>query len=82
MRSLSELNELMRIGNEDWIINTLRSSTKADHGYSCDLPAIVKVVSVMCEFTISGRHEFLEFITWSSLTNRGICRVGFRTYRY
>ncbi|KWU42404.1 hypothetical protein RHOSPDRAFT_21293 [Rhodotorula sp. JG-1b] len=51
--------------DEDWSLETLTNSTKADHGFTMDSRPVRDFLSIMSEFTPEERREFLSFITGS-----------------
>jgi len=50
---------------EDWSLETLMDSMKADHGYNLDSKTVRNLLQVMSEYTPSERREFLQFVTGS-----------------
>jgi E3 ubiquitin-protein ligase TRIP12 len=50
---------------EDWSLETLMDSIKADHGYNLDSKSVRNLLQVMSELTEDGRRGFLQFITGS-----------------
>ncbi|OAA70895.1 hect [Akanthomyces lecanii RCEF 1005] len=61
----AELVALYGKVNEDWSLETLTDSIKADHGYNMDSRSVKNLLQVMSEFDLSERREFLQFITGS-----------------
>ncbi|KAJ3472989.1 hypothetical protein NLG97_g10588 [Lecanicillium saksenae] len=61
----AELVTLFGKVNEDWSLETLTDSIKADHGYNMDSNSVKNLLQVMSEFDLSERREFLQFITGS-----------------
>ena len=50
---------------EDWSLETLMDSIKADHGYNLDSKSVRNLLQVMSELSEEGRRGFLQFITGS-----------------
>lgn len=50
---------------EDWSIETLMDSIKADHGYNLDSKSVRNLLQVMSEFSPQGKRDFLQFVTGS-----------------
>ncbi|KAI5290025.1 Ubiquitin fusion degradation protein 4 [Ascosphaera aggregata] len=50
---------------EDWSIETLTDSMKADHGFNMDSKSVRNLLQVMSEFTPQQRRDFLQFVTGS-----------------
>jgi E3 ubiquitin-protein ligase TRIP12 len=50
---------------EDWSLETLMDSIKADHGYNLDSKSVRNLLQVMSELTEDERRGFLQFITGS-----------------
>ncbi|KAK6348996.1 Ubiquitin-protein ligase [Orbilia blumenaviensis] len=50
---------------EDWSLETLMDSIKADHGFNMDSKSVHNLLQVMSEFTMQERREFLQFVTGS-----------------
>ncbi|OAT05713.1 E3 ubiquitin-protein ligase TRIP12 [Blastomyces gilchristii SLH14081] len=50
---------------EDWSIETLMDSMKADHGFNMDSKSVRNLLQVMSEFTKQERRDFLQFVTGS-----------------
>lgn len=50
---------------EDWTLETLMDSIKADHGYNLDSKSVRNLLQVMSELSEEGRRGFLQFITGS-----------------
>lgn len=61
----SELVMMTGAINEDWSVEGLANSTKADHGFTMDSRPVKDFLSMMSEFIPSERREFLSFITGS-----------------
>ncbi|KAF3917929.1 hypothetical protein ABW20_dc0109398 [Dactylellina cionopaga] len=51
--------------NENWSLETLMDSIKADHGFNMDSKSIRNLLQVMSNFTLQERREFLQFVTGS-----------------
>ncbi|KAM0708058.1 hypothetical protein Q7P35_004707 [Cladosporium inversicolor] len=51
--------------DEDWSLETLMDSIKADHGYNLDSKSVRNLLQVMSELSEDGRRGFLQFITGS-----------------
>ncbi|EJD07256.1 uncharacterized protein FOMMEDRAFT_71851 [Fomitiporia mediterranea MF3/22] len=60
-----ELGVLFGSAVEDWSVDTLMESMKADHGFNMESPAIRDLVSIMSEYDEISRRRFLQFITGS-----------------
>ncbi|BFZ59598.1 Ubiquitin fusion degradation protein 4 [Saitoella coloradoensis] len=63
--SAEELVMLFGQTEEDWSVETLSDSIKADHGFNLDSRTIIDLLSVLSSFTMSERRDFLQFITGS-----------------
>ncbi|KAF2198423.1 hypothetical protein GQ43DRAFT_443363 [Delitschia confertaspora ATCC 74209] len=50
---------------EDWSLETLMDSIKADHGYNLDSRSVRNLLQTMSEFTPQQRRDFLQFVTGS-----------------
>ena len=50
---------------EDWSMENLLDSIKADHGYNVDSRSVRCLLQTMTEFTIPQRRDFLQFVTGS-----------------
>jgi E3 ubiquitin-protein ligase TRIP12 len=50
---------------EDWSLETLMDSIKADHGYNLDSKSVRNLLQVMSELSEEDRRAFLQFITGS-----------------
>lgn len=50
---------------EDWSIETLMDSVKADHGFNMDSKSVKHLLQTMSELTKSQRRDFLQFVTGS-----------------
>ncbi|KEF63848.1 E3 ubiquitin-protein ligase TRIP12 [Exophiala aquamarina CBS 119918] len=51
--------------NEDWSIETLMDSVKADHGFNMDSKSVKNLLQTMSELTPAQRRDFLQFVTGS-----------------
>ncbi|KAL8660104.1 MAG: hypothetical protein Q9226_000096 [Calogaya cf. arnoldii] len=61
----SELVMLFGRVEEDWSIETLLDSIKADHGFNMDSKSVRNLLQVMSELSAPERREFLQFVTGS-----------------
>ncbi|KAF2635606.1 hypothetical protein P280DRAFT_411235 [Massarina eburnea CBS 473.64] len=61
----AELVMLFGREDEDWSLETLMDSIKADHGYNLDSKSVRNLIQVMSEFTSTERRDFLQFSTGS-----------------
>lgn len=61
----NELVMLFGRVDEDWSMETLTDSIKADHGFNMDSKSIKNLLQTMCEFTKEQRRDFLQFVTGS-----------------
>ncbi|KAL9002615.1 MAG: hypothetical protein Q9188_004470 [Gyalolechia gomerana] len=61
----SELVMLFGRVEEDWSIETLLDSIKADHGFNMDSRSVRNLLQVMSELTLQQRRDFLQFVTGS-----------------
>ena len=50
---------------EDWSLETLMDSVKADHGYNLDSKSVRNLLQVMSELSPQTRRDFLQFVTGS-----------------
>lgn len=50
---------------EDWSLETLMDSIKADHGYNLDSKSVRNLLHVMSELSPQAKRDFLQFITGS-----------------
>ncbi|KAK5078435.1 Ubiquitin fusion degradation protein 4 [Lithohypha guttulata] len=50
---------------EDWSMETLMDSIKADHGFNMDSKSVKNLLQVMSELSAAQRRDFLQFITGS-----------------
>ncbi|KXX83354.1 Ubiquitin fusion degradation protein 4 [Madurella mycetomatis] len=60
-----ELCTLFGRVDEDWSLETLMDSVKADHGYNMDSKSVRNLLQTMSELTPSQRRDFLQFTTGS-----------------
>ncbi|KAL5537204.1 UFD4 [Sanghuangporus sanghuang] len=63
--SADELGVLFGNAVEDWSIDTLMESMKADHGFNMESPAVRDLVYIMSKYDEPSRRRFLQFITGS-----------------
>ncbi|GAA6053157.1 hypothetical protein JCM3770_002881 [Rhodotorula araucariae] len=61
----AELVMMTAAVEEDWTVETLANSTKADHGFTMDSRPVRDFLGIMSEFSPEERREFLSFITGS-----------------
>lgn len=61
----SELIMLFGRTEEDWSIETLMDSMKADHGFNMDSKSVRNLLQTMSELTSQQRRDFLQFVTGS-----------------
>ena len=61
----NELVMLFGRVEEDWSIETLMDSVKADHGFNMDSKSVKNLLQTMSELTKEQRRDFLQFITGS-----------------
>lgn len=61
----SELVMLFGRNEEDWNLETLMDSIKADHGFNLDSRSVRHLLQVMSELTLQQRRDFLQFVTGS-----------------
>ena len=50
---------------EDWSLETLMDSIKADHGYNLDSRSVHNLLTIMSELDAQTRRDFLQFVTGS-----------------
>ena len=50
---------------EDWSMETLMETIKADHGFNMDSKSVKNLLQTMSELTPSQRRDFLQFVTGS-----------------
>ncbi|KAK4101581.1 hypothetical protein N658DRAFT_425145 [Parathielavia hyrcaniae] len=60
-----ELCTLFGQVDEDWSLETLMDSIKADHGYNLDSKTVKNLLQAMSELTPAQRRDFLQFTTGS-----------------
>ncbi|KJR81184.1 E3 ubiquitin-protein ligase TRIP12 [Sporothrix schenckii 1099-18] len=60
-----ELVSLFGHVDEDWSLETLSDSIKADHGFNMDSRNVKNLLQVMSEMSLVERREFLQFATGS-----------------
>jgi E3 ubiquitin-protein ligase TRIP12 len=60
-----ELVMLFGRAEEDWSLETLMDSIKADHGFNLDSASVKNLMQTMSEFTMPERRDFLQFVTGS-----------------
>lgn len=60
-----ELEMLFGQVEEDWSLETLLDSIKADHGFNMDSKSVRNLLQVMSEFSTTQRRDFLQFVTGS-----------------
>ncbi|EFX05900.1 ubiquitin-protein ligase [Grosmannia clavigera kw1407] len=60
-----ELSSLFGRIEEDWSLETLVDSVKADHGFNMDSSSVKNLLQVMSELTLAERRDFLQFTTGS-----------------
>ncbi|KAF2452861.1 hypothetical protein BDY21DRAFT_388374 [Lineolata rhizophorae] len=60
-----ELVMLFGQAEEDWNLETLMDSIKADHGYNLDSKSVRNLLQTMSELTPPQRRDFLQFVTGS-----------------
>ncbi|OLN85180.1 putative ubiquitin fusion degradation protein C12B10.01c [Colletotrichum chlorophyti] len=60
-----ELVTLFGRVDEDWSLETLMDSIKADHGYNMDSKSVRNLLQAMSELTPAERRDFLQFTTGS-----------------
>jgi len=60
-----ELVNLFGRVDEDWSLETLMDSIKADHGYNMDSNSVKNLLQVISELTVPQRRDFLQFTTGS-----------------
>ena len=61
----NELVMLFGRVDEDWSIETLMDSIKADHGFNMDSKSVKNLLQVMSELAPVQRRDFLQFVTGS-----------------
>lgn len=60
-----ELVMLFGRTQEDWSIETLMDSIKADHGFNMDSKSVKNLLQTMSELSPAQRRDFLQFVTGS-----------------
>ncbi|KAB8235033.1 HECT-type E3 ubiquitin transferase UFD4 [Aspergillus alliaceus] len=61
----AELVMLFGRAEEDWTIETLMDSIKADHGFNMDSRSVRNLLQTMSELDTQQRRDFLQFVTGS-----------------
>ncbi|KAH6647608.1 hypothetical protein BKA67DRAFT_662382 [Truncatella angustata] len=61
----NELVSLFGRIEEDWTLETLMDSIKADHGFNMDSRSVKNLLQTMSEMTPGQRRDFLQFTTGS-----------------
>lgn len=61
----NELVMLFGQAEEDWSIETLMDSIKADHGFNMDSRSVRNLLQTMSEMDNQQRRDFLQFVTGS-----------------
>ncbi|MCJ1474222.1 Ubiquitin fusion degradation protein 4 [Lambiella insularis] len=67
LRSFTPAELVMLFGRveEDWTIETLMDSIKADHGFNMDSKSVRNLLQTMSELSPAQRRDFLQFVTGS-----------------
>ena len=67
LRSFTPQELVMLFGRveEDWSMETLTDSIKADHGFNMDSKSVRNLLQTMSELTPLQRRDFLQFVTGS-----------------
>lgn len=60
-----ELVSLFGRVDEDWSLETLTDSIKADHGFNMDSRSVKNLLQTMSDFDVPHRRDFLQFTTGS-----------------
>ncbi|KAI0907723.1 HECT-domain-containing protein [Ustulina deusta] len=60
-----ELVTLFGRAEEDWSLETLTDSIKADHGFNMESKSVKNLLQTMSELTLPQRRDFLQFTTGS-----------------
>ncbi|KAI1791847.1 hypothetical protein LXA43DRAFT_380217 [Ganoderma leucocontextum] len=60
-----ELAMLFGNADEDWSVETLSETLKADHGFNVESRAIRDLIEIMADYDASSRRSYLQFITGS-----------------
>ncbi|KAG0237129.1 Ubiquitin fusion degradation protein 4 [Actinomortierella wolfii] len=63
--SSEELVRMFGSVEEDWSLETLTDTVKADHGFRSESRAFRNLLEIMSEYTTEERRQFLQFITGS-----------------
>ncbi|GAA5852212.1 hypothetical protein JCM8547_006700 [Rhodosporidiobolus lusitaniae] len=61
----AELVMMTAAVEEDWSVEALTNSAKADHGFTMDSRPVRDFLSVMAELSLAERRDFLSFMTGS-----------------
>jgi E3 ubiquitin-protein ligase TRIP12 len=75
----SELVMLFGQAEEDWSIETLMDSIKADHGFNMDSRSVRNLLQTMSELDHQQRRDFLQFVTGSPKLPIGGMLIPFST---
>lgn len=67
LRAFTPAELVMLFGrvDEDWSLETLTDSIKADHGYNMNSKSVINLLQSMSELDMIQRRDFLQFITGS-----------------
>lgn len=67
LRSFTPDELVMLFGQveEDWSLETLMDSLKADHGFNMDSKTVRNLLQTMSEYNLTERRQFLQFVTGS-----------------
>ena len=67
LRAFTPAELVMLFGRveEDWTIETLMDSVKADHGFNMDSKSVKNLLQTMSELSKEQRRDFLQFVTGS-----------------
>ena len=67
LRAFTPAELVMLFGRveEDWSIETLMDSVKADHGFNMDSKSVKNLLQTMSELSKEQRRDFLQFVTGS-----------------
>ncbi|MCJ1282427.1 Ubiquitin fusion degradation protein 4 [Xylographa opegraphella] len=67
LRAFTPAELVMLFGRveEDWTIETLMDSIKADHGFNMDSKSVRNLLQTMSELSPAQRRDFLQFVTGS-----------------
>lgn len=66
--------------DEDWSIETLMDSIKADHGFNMDSKSVKNLLQTMSELSAAQRRDFLQFVTGSPKLPIGGKLIVFELY--